>query len=97
MIALYDPGISLLRLQNFPAFFRYPEFSRDLHDPQSGAFLSYAGILHSSMSEDISGILRRFYPVKKQRTCTGWDRTQDLRDGTPRLYLYTITYINRDQ
>jgi hypothetical protein len=51
IIALYDPGISLLRLLNFPTFFRNPEFSRDLHDTQSGEFLSYAGILHSSMSK----------------------------------------------
>ncbi len=30
MMALYDPGISLLRFLNFPAFFRIPEISGDL-------------------------------------------------------------------
>jgi hypothetical protein len=59
MIALYGPGISLLRYLSFPAFFEIPELSGDLHDHQSGELLSYAGILHSSMPEDISGIFRR--------------------------------------
>ena len=67
MIALYGPGISLLRYLNFPAFFRIPEFSGDLHDHQSGEFLSYAGILYSLMPEDISGIFRRFTLGKNQR------------------------------
>ncbi len=32
---------------------------------------------------------------KNQRACTGWDRSQDLRDSNPHLYLYTtITYLN---
>jgi hypothetical protein len=44
MIALNGPGISLLRYLNFPAFFRIPEFSGDLHDHLSGELLSYAGI-----------------------------------------------------
>jgi hypothetical protein len=60
MIALYGLGISLLRYLNFPEFFKIREFSRDLHDHQLGEFLSYAGILHSSMPEDISGIFRIF-------------------------------------
>ncbi len=67
MIALYGPGISLLRYQKFPAFFESPEFSWDLHDHQSEEFLSYAGILHSSVPEDISGILRRFTLWKNER------------------------------
>ncbi len=56
MIALYGLGISLLRYLNFPELFEIG----DLHDHQLGEFLSYAGILHSSMPEDISGIFRRF-------------------------------------
>jgi hypothetical protein len=68
MIALYGPGISLLRLLNFPAFFRNSEFSGDSHVHQSGEFLSYAGILHSSMLEDIYGIFRRFNTVKKSNS-----------------------------
>ncbi len=57
MIALYGPGICLLRYLNFPAFLQSPEFSGDLHDHQSRESLSYADILHSSMPEDISGII----------------------------------------
>jgi len=40
---------------------------------------------------------------KNQRACTGWDRTQDLCDGNPNLYLYTTTayiqlmVINKEQ
>ncbi len=66
MIAPYGPGISLLRYLNFPTFFEIPEFSWDLHD-QSEEFLSYAGILHSSVPEDISGIFRRFTLWKYER------------------------------
>ncbi len=54
MIALYGLGISLLRYLNFPELFEIREFSGDLHDHQLGEFLSYAGILHSSIPEDIS-------------------------------------------
>ena len=93
MIALYGPGISLLRYLNFPAFSEIPEFSWDLHDHQSEEFFSYAGILHSSMSEDISGIFRRL-PCEKMKECTWWDRTQDLRNTTPHLYLYTTTTLH---
>ncbi len=57
---IYDPGISLLRYLYFPAFFQVMEFSGNLHDHLSGEFLSYAGILQSSMPEDSSGIFRRF-------------------------------------
>jgi hypothetical protein len=60
MIALYGLGISLLRYLNFPELFEIREFSGDLHDHQLGEFLSYAGILHSSMPKDIFGIFRRF-------------------------------------
>jgi hypothetical protein len=60
VIALYGPGICSLRYQSFPALFRNPEFFRDLHGHRSGESLAYAGILHSSMSEDISGNFRRF-------------------------------------
>ena len=66
MIALYGPGISLLRYLNFPTFFEIPEFSWDLHDHQSEEFFSYAGILHSSVPEDISGIFRRL-PCENER------------------------------
>jgi hypothetical protein len=47
MIALYGPGISS-RAEDFPAFFRNPEFSGDFHGHQSGKSLAHAGILHSS-------------------------------------------------
>ena len=67
MIALYGLGISLLRYLNFPEFFEIREFSGDLHDHRLGEFLSYAGILHSSMPEDISGIFRRFTLWKNKR------------------------------
>jgi hypothetical protein len=67
MIALYGLGISLLRYLNFPELFKIREFSGDLHDHQLGEFLSYAGILHSSMPEDISGIFRRFTLWKNKR------------------------------
>jgi hypothetical protein len=60
MIALYGLGISLLRYLNFPEFFEIREFSEDLHGHQLGESLSYSGILHSSMPEDISGIFLRF-------------------------------------
>jgi hypothetical protein len=101
IIALYDLGISLLRLLNFPAFFRNPEFSRDLHDPQSGEFLSYAGILHSSMSEDISGIFRRFYLLKKSKSVRrvgsnlgsmGWESSP-----LPLHHDYLNKIINKEQ
>ncbi len=70
MIAIYGPGISLLRYLNFPAFFEIPEFFGDLHDHQSEELLSYASILHSSMPEDNSGIFRRV-PCEKMRECAG--------------------------
>jgi hypothetical protein len=88
-------------LLNCPAFFRNPEFSRDLYDPQSGEFLSYAGILHSLMSEDISEIFRRFYLVKKSKSVrrvglnlgsTGWQSSP-----LPLHHNYLNTYNKKEQ
>jgi hypothetical protein len=44
MIALYVPGICLLKYQSFLAFFRNPKFSGDLNDNQSVESLSDADI-----------------------------------------------------
>ncbi len=68
MIALYGPGICSLWYWSFPAYFRNPEFSGDLQGHRSGESLAYAGTLHSSMPEDISGIFRRF-PCEKMKEC----------------------------
>jgi hypothetical protein len=101
IIALYDPGISLLRLLNFPAFFRNPEFSKDLHDPRSGEFLSCAGILHSSMLEDISGIFRRFNLVKKSKSVSRVGSNSESTDWQssplPLHHDYLNTIINKEQ
>ncbi len=68
LIALYGLEICSLRYWSFPAYFRNSEFSGDLHGHLSGDSLAYAGTLHSSMPEDISGIFRRF-PCEKMKEC----------------------------
>ncbi len=59
IIALHGPGICSFMYRSFPAFFRNPEFSGDFHFHRSGKSLAHAGVLHSLMPEDISGIFRR--------------------------------------
>jgi hypothetical protein len=68
MIALYGTGICSLKYRSFLAFFRNREFSGDLHGHQSRESLAYAGTLHSSMLEDISGISGDF-PMTKIKEC----------------------------
>jgi hypothetical protein len=52
----------------FPTFFQNPEFSGDFHGHRPRKSLALAGIFHSSMAEEISGIFRRI-SCEKTEVC----------------------------
>ncbi len=68
IIAIYGLGICSLWYRSFPALFQNPEFSGNLHGHWSGESFACVGILHSSMTEDISVIFWRF-PCEKMKEC----------------------------
>jgi hypothetical protein len=71
MIALYDPGISLLRLQNFPAFSEirnFPEIYMILSQGRSFPMLVFYIPRCRKTFPEFSG---DFTLLKNQRACTG--------------------------
>ncbi len=70
-----------------------PEFSSIFRNP--GIFLRFTWpsvrrVPFRKTFPEFSGDL----PCEKTKECTWWDRTQDLRNTTPLLYLYTTTTLH---